>query len=42
MNDSLAYELFNQCFTIGTEVGMEVLVFVSVGCLVAITIKALR
>lgn len=42
MSDSLAVELFNQSFSLGVDVGSKCLLFVVVGCLVAVTFKGLR
>lgn len=42
MNDSLAVELFNASFSLGVEIGSYCLVFVVVGCLLAICLKGLR
>lgn len=42
MNDSLAVEIFNTSFSLGVEVGSSCLLFVVVGCLLAICLKGLR
>lgn len=42
MNDSLAVAIFERSFSLGVDTGSKCLLFVVVGCLLAITLKGLR